>query len=154
MNKKNDYYFQKGGSDNFLPYNWFNPNTVPFKPCQGCNVEMPTCGGQQKQVGGSAESLPYRWFNPNTKPFKPCDSCNVGYDDFSINRDWACAKCSRCGKKIQQVQQAQQIENFSSGAPMGVFVQGEPLKYNYDLKDISGVPMMTKVAPSPFLRKY
>jgi len=140
MNKKqNDYYFQKGGATP-LPLSWYHPNSIPFKPCMGCDVT--------KQVGGGDMSLPYRWFNPNTKPFEPCTSCNVGYDDFSINRDWACSKCSRCGKKIQS---EKQVESFATGAPFGVFTQGEPLKYNYDLRDITGVPVMAKVQPSPFL---
>lgn len=110
------------------PYRFFHPNAQPFKPCKGCGSMIPVAKPSKQEGGGV--SMPYRWFKPNAIPFKPCSNCDFG---------------NVCGGR-------RQTGGFPTGAPMGVFSQGEQqLKYNFNLEEnFSGLPVFDNVGRNNF----
>lgn len=171
QSEKQSYYFQKGGGMQ-MPYRFYNPQATPFKPCECKNC--PVGGCKLNQEGGG--NLPYRYFNPQATPFKPCGGstggCGCSGGCGCGQRGGGCA--GGCGKDIGGIyynefrrhegMHAYNSDNMTNGAapynqmggnpthaPLHVFTEGEPLTYNYSLKEnFSGTPTFDRVGKNFF----
>jgi hypothetical protein len=140
-----EYYFQKGGASSSLPNRWFNPNEQAFAPCENCGKPKKP---QETQEGGG--NLPNRWFNPNTTPFG-CDTGTCGHGEplAVYAKEFMASQASqgcRSGCGMPSPARQPQMGGSPTGAPLTIFSQGAPLKYNYEMADnFSGLPVFVPI---------
>lgn len=139
-----EYYFQKGGASSSLPNRWYNPNAQAFAPCANCGKPKKP---EEKQNGGG--NLPNRWFNPNTTPFG-CDTGTCGQEPLAVyNKEFLASQATQgcqtgCG--MPPSAKKPQMGGSPIGAPLTIFTQGTPLKYNYELaENFSGLPVFVPI---------